>query len=310
MKYRYLYGPVPSRRLGFSLGVDLLPFKTCSFNCLYCQLGKTIIHTARRFSSVDLRRLILELKDFLKKNPRVDCITFSGSGEPTLHVGIGKIIRAVRSVCGKRYRIAVITNSSLLWKKEVRQGLLDADIVVASLDSVDEKLFQRIDHPVSQITLPKIISGLTRFRRVYKGNLWIEVMLLGDLNDTVTHARKLKNVLRKICPDRVHLTVPIRPAKSLIRLPSVRAITQIQKILMPAEIIRFPRHTRKLRRKFSMAGLQAFLQRRPATFSDLQTIFSVSSAYLQQKLEDLCRKGIFLRRGEYFIAVSTDTPQR
>ena len=208
----YFYGPVPSRRLGFSLGVDLLPKKTCSFNCLYCQLGPSSKKTAKRFFSLNLSKFKEDLKEIISKGPKINYITISGSGEPTLHKGLDKVIAAIRIITQNKYPVAVITNSSLLYKREVRDELGKADLIVPSLDAATEKTFSKINRPAKGITLKRIVSGLISLRKEFKGKIWLEIMLISGINDSKREIEKFREIIDKINPDKIQLNLPVRPA--------------------------------------------------------------------------------------------------
>ncbi|MDD5032494.1 MAG: radical SAM protein [Patescibacteria group bacterium] len=227
----YFYGPVPSRRLGFSLGVNLTPKKLCTFNCVYCQLGETTKKTIKRFFYVDPVELKKELTKIINRNPKIDYISISGSGEPTLHKSLDKIIDTIREATNNKYRVCVITNSSLLYKKEVRKELEKADLIIPSLDAATNKSFSRIDKPHKQITLKKIVDGLINLRKEFKGKIWLEIMLLGGINDSLKEAGIFKKLVAKIKPDKVQLNLPIRPAGASIALPDYERVKKIKKII-------------------------------------------------------------------------------
>ena len=227
----YFYGPVPSRRLGFSLGVNLTPKKLCTFNCVYCQLGETTKKTIKRFFYVDPVELKKELTKIVNRNPKIDYISISGSGEPTLHKGLDKIIDTIRETTNNKYRVCVITNSSLLYKKEVRKELEKADLIIPSLDAATEESFSRIDKPHKQITLKKIVDGLINLRKEFKGKIWLEIMILGGINDSLKEAGIFKKLVAKIKPDKVQLNLPIRPAGASIALPDYERVKKIKKII-------------------------------------------------------------------------------
>ncbi len=167
----YIFGPVPSRRLGRSLGVDLVPFKTCSYDCIYCQLGRTTNQTVERREWVPLDAVLAELRGKLASQP--DYITLSGSGEPTLYSRLDELIDGIRAMT--EVPIAVLTNGSLLWQPEVRSKLLRAHLVIPSLDAGDERTFQAIDRPHGTISFKRMLWGLIDFRREYQGQYWLEV---------------------------------------------------------------------------------------------------------------------------------------
>ena len=204
-----LYGPVPSRRLGFSLGVDILPFKTCSMDCIYCQLGASVKTTLRRRGYVSARTALAQIRKALASDQRIDAITFSGSGEPTLNAGIGTIIRGIKR--STRIPVVVLTNSSCFTRPEVRRELLGADIVVPSLDAATDAVFRKINRPHAGLTAAGIIAGLAAFRREFRGKIWLEIMLVRGVNDGPGHLRKLKAAVALIRPDRIQLNTVVRP---------------------------------------------------------------------------------------------------
>jgi len=171
-----LYGPGPSRRLGYSLGVDLLPFKTCSLSCIYCQLGNSPKKTIRRINPYSEKKILEEIKEFLKTGARVDFITFSGSGEPTLNKSTGWLIREIKKFTN--IPVAVLTNSTLLSRAGVRKELSAADVVVPSLDAATQRVFEKINRPHPSLKIEKIIDGMVKFRKEFKGQIWLEIMLV------------------------------------------------------------------------------------------------------------------------------------
>jgi wyosine [tRNA(Phe)-imidazoG37] synthetase (radical SAM superfamily) len=209
---KYLYGPVKSRRLGFSLGLNLTPYKTCTFDCLYCQLGKTNNLTTIRSEYIKISEIIDELKEWFNNHqkdlPALDYITISGSGEPTLNTKISDLITQLKSFSS--VKIAVITNSSLLSDANLRREILSADLIVPSLDAVVQKIFKSIDRPEPSIKIDNIIDGLVSLRREFKGKIWLEIMLVKGLNDDIRHIRRLKEAIDKINPDKIQVNSPVR----------------------------------------------------------------------------------------------------
>lgn len=227
----YFYGPVSSRRLGLSLGVDLMPKKLCTFGCLYCQLGETIKKTQRRFSWVDLNQFKKELKRIIKARPKIDYITISGAGEPTLHKGLDKIIKAIKVTTGNRYQVCLITNSSLLYRPGVRKEILGVDLIIPSLDAGCEETFRKINRPDKGITLRKVISGLRALHQEFKGKIWLEVMLVKGVNDSIAEAEKIKEIVKDLRPDKVQLNLPVRPSAIKLKLPDVDRLSRIKQII-------------------------------------------------------------------------------
>lgn len=206
---KYTYGPVPSRRLGFSLGIDIMPFKHCTFDCIYCQLGRTSNKTIERAEYTPADDIVAEIKQVLMEKTRIDYLTFSGSGEPTLHSRIGYIITAIKQFT--KIPVAVLTNGSLLTLTDVREDLHQADVVAPTLCGTTDEIVQSIHQPAAGITAEKIISGLIDFRAGYRGQLWLEVMLIRGVNDADDQIEKLNACIRKIAPDKIHLNTVVRP---------------------------------------------------------------------------------------------------
>lgn len=229
---RYVFGPVPSRRLGQSLGIDPIPLKTCNWNCVYCQLGRTRPLTNQRQEYFPPQAILAEVRAALNAHPpgEIDWITFVGSGEPTLHAGLGWLIRQVKALTD--LPVAVITNGSLLYLPEVREELAAADAVLPTLDSGTMKLYRQINRPHPELTFTRLLEGLIAFRDEYQGKLWLEVMLVRGLNDTETALRDIATALPQIRPDEVHLNLPIRPpVESWVQPPDEEGLLRATAIL-------------------------------------------------------------------------------
>lgn len=207
--YKYIFGPVASRRLGLSLGVDPVTFKTCTYDCVYCQLGKTTVFTVERREYVQTAELIEELRRKVSQDPRCDWITFAGSGEPTLHAQLGKIIDAIKDMTS--IPVAVITNGSLLWRPDVQDDLLEADLVIPSLDAGMARTFERVNRPSAELQYEKMVEGLVTFRRRFRHALWLEVFLVGNIDYSTRELRELTGHIERIGPDKVQLNTVARP---------------------------------------------------------------------------------------------------
>ncbi len=212
----YVFGPVPSRRLGRSLGVDLIPFKTCSYDCIYCQLGRTTNRTVERREWVPLDAVLNELDRKLTTAP--DYVTLSGSGEPTLYARTEELIAGIKSRC--EVPVAVLTNGGLLSRAEVRRSLLAADLVVPSLDAPDESLFQQVNRPHAEIRFDEMVEGLVALREEFSGDYWLEVFLLEGLTSDEATVVRLAEITQQISPDRVQLNTVARPPAE----PDARAV--------------------------------------------------------------------------------------
>ncbi|MCX7822447.1 MAG: radical SAM protein [Syntrophobacterales bacterium] len=206
-----IFGPVPSRRLGRSLGIDLFPYKMCSFDCIYCECGPTKCLTVDQFSEPSPEIVLSRFKEFISVFPSsFDVITFSGRGEPTLYRPIGDLIEMLKKDFPS-YPVAVLTNGSLLINPSVRKSILKADIVSPSLDAPEESLFKEINRPHPSIEWRNVLEGLIAFRKEYKGNYRLEVLLLKGINDTPYHLLRFSELARRIEPDIIDLTTLARP---------------------------------------------------------------------------------------------------
>jgi wyosine [tRNA(Phe)-imidazoG37] synthetase (radical SAM superfamily) len=227
-----VFGPVPSRRLGRSLGIDPVPLKTCNWNCVYCQLGRTNPFITERQYFFKNEDILTQVRETLNAHAPgdIDWITFVGSGETTLHAGLGEMIRGVKSMT--ELPVAVITNGSLLYVPEVRQELIAADAVLPSLDAGNSDLYHKINRPHPDLTFDRLVNGLKKFRQVYQNNLWIEVMLVGGLNDSEEALREIADQLEQIQPDEVHIVQPTRPPVEMwVKPPDEKALLRAHTIL-------------------------------------------------------------------------------
>lgn len=308
MKYQYLFGPVPSRRLGVSLGIDLVPFKTCTFNCVYCECGATTNLTIERKEYVPTEKVIEELNEYLSAHPKIDYITFSGSGEPTLHKGIDKIIKFLKSQY-PNYKISVLTNGSLLFIPEVQEALGQVDVVLPSLDAVSPEIFQEINRPAPSISIEKIITGLIDFRKKFSGNIWLEFFLVPGVNDSDEEIEKIGKALRQIQPDRVQINTLDRPGTERWVKPA--STTSIDRIIdswtgLPVESIpQFQRRRASSPFNYEIKEqILTILQRRPCTTDDLATALGLSrievGKYIDQLLEEKILESHHLERGIFF----------
>ena len=208
---KYVFGPVPSRRLGQSLGIDTIPLKTCNWNCVYCQLGRSQPLVNRRKDYAPPGEIMTEVRQALKvhKPGEIDWVTFVGSGEPTLHTNIGWLIKQVKALT--EIPVGVITNGSLLYDPQIRDELTTADAVLPTLDAGTPTLYRQINRPHPAATFERLVSGLVDFRRAYSGQLWVEVMLVRGLNDTEQALQDIASVLTQVEPDEIHISLPTRP---------------------------------------------------------------------------------------------------
>lgn len=308
---RYVFGPVPSRRLGRSLGVDLVPFKTCSYDCIYCQLGRTTCRTIERREWVRTATVLKQLREKLSTRP--DYITLSGSGEPTLHSGLGKIIQQIKAMTS--IPIAVLTNGSLLWQKEVREEISLADLVLPSLDAPDTERFEFINRPHPEITYSRMLQGLQELRREFAGEYWLEVMLLAGYNALPPEIRELVSQVRRIKPDKVQLNTAVRPpAEDYAIAVQPERLKEIARAFMPAaECIA---EYRAAEQTPSFAGsadlILEMLQRRPCTEDDIAAGLLMPRLQVAKHLAVLEAEGrVHSRRRDgliFYTLGSTDAP--
>jgi len=229
---KYVFGPVPSRRLGQSLGIDTIPLKTCNWNCVYCQLGRTQPLINQRKDYFPSGDILDEVRQALNAHApgEIDWVTFVGSGEPTLHAHIGWLIREVKKL--SELPVAVITNGSLLYLPEVRDELSVADAVLPTLDAGTPDLYRKINRPHPEITFERLLNGLMAFSEEYRGKLWVEVMLVKGLNDTEDALQDIAAALRSIGPDEIHINLPTRPpVETWVQPPDEEGLIRARAIL-------------------------------------------------------------------------------
>lgn len=292
-KYRYLYGPVPSRRLGRSLGIDLVPHKICTYDCIYCQIGKTTDKTLVRKEYVPVKEILEEVRRFLKEETSsIDHLSLSGSGEPTLHSQIRSVIEGIKTITS--IPVAVITNGSLLYEEEVRQDLLHADIVLPSLDAVSSEVFMRINRPRPGFSIEKVIEGLVEFRKVYKGQIWLEILFCKGVNDSKEELLRMKKAVDRIQPDRIHLNTVVRPPSEKWAAPlSQKEMEEIQVYFgeKASIITEFDRHPSSISGRDIKEEILEILKRRPLSLSDLSKGMGIPQNQLDQYIEPLIRAG-------------------
>lgn len=289
--YNHLFGPVPSRRLGISLGIDLVPMKTCTLNCIYCECGQTTHLTLNCKEYVPLEAVKKELSHYLSHNPRPDYITFSGSGEPTLNSRIKDAIHFIKTQASNT-PVAVLTNGTLLFQKNVRDDIKESTVVIPSLDAATEKVFVKIARPDPKLSIDIIIKGLIQFRKEYAGQIWLEVFIVPNINDTKRELTALKDAIEKIKPDQVHLNTLDRPGT----IPDIRSATrqELESILDfwqldNAEIIAKPPKRKDLLsyRKDAESAILETIARRPCTLQDLTELLGLHVSEVNKYLDVL-----------------------
>ncbi|HPL45180.1 MAG: radical SAM protein [Prolixibacteraceae bacterium] len=293
--YKYIFGPVPSRRLGMSLGIDLVPKKVCSLDCVYCEVGKTTKLTLERKEYLKAGKIKEELTHYFNNNPDPDFLTFSGSGEPTLNISIGDILQFVKQI-RPHIPVAVLTNGTLLFDQTVRNALKEADVVLPSLDAATEDAFRKINRPPDSLKIDSYIQGLIDFRKEYKGKIWLEIFILPGYNDSVHELNELKNAVLKIAPDAVQLNTLDRPGT----VPGLRGASrsEMQKIadewkLDNVGIIAAAPEREKLQsfRKDVETAILETIVRRPCTLDDLSKILGLHISEINKYLDVLDGEG-------------------
>lgn len=287
----YIFGPVPSRRLGRSLGVDLVPFKTCTYDCIYCQLGRTTDKTVERRKWAPLAEVLAELKQKLASRP--DYITLSGSGEPTLYSQTSELIDGIKAITD--VPVAVLTNGSLLWQPEVRAQLARADLVVPSLDAGSEAVFRAVNRPHPDISFEQMLEGLKEFRKEYKGQYWLEIFLLAGYNAMAAEVDKLAELVRQIKPDRVQLNTATRPTAEDYAVMVDRQTMEdlAARFDPPAEVI--ADYSGVHRQADFQAGRESVLEmlrRRPCSVQDIANGLGMHRNEVVKYVEDLNEQGM------------------
>lgn len=292
-KFKHLYGPVPSRRLGRSLGIDLVPHKICTYDCIYCQIGKTTDKNLVRKEYVPAGEILEEVRRFLKEeSSAIDHLSLSGSGEPTLNSRIGSIIEGIKTITS--IPVAVITNGSLLYEEGVRQDLLRADIVLPSLDAVSPEVFNKVNRPLSGFSVEKVIEGLVEFRKVYKGQIWLEVLFCKGINDSKEELLRMKKAIDRIQPDLIHLNTVVRPPSEKWVVPlDQKEMERIKTFFgVKASIIsEFDRHPSSILERDIKEEILKILRRRPLSLSDLSKGMGIPQNELDRYLGPLTREG-------------------
>ncbi len=293
MRYRHLFGPVPSRRLGVSLGVDLVPLKTCTLNCIYCECGETNNQTLERKEYVPLEEVFEELNDYLAQKPELDFITFSGSGEPTLHSGIGDVVNFLKKEY-PAYRLCLLTNSTLLNDEEVRRQIKPIDLIVPSLDTATEEGFVSLNRPHEGLKCKQLVEGLVSLRREYHGEICLEIFIAPGINDTPEELAALKSALERIKPDRIQLGTLDRPGtEEWLEPADYHTMQHIASCLGNAEIIGKFKPGPKITTFNDSHSRQIYetLKRRPCTVADLKALLNLRPAEIQKYINHLLARG-------------------
>ncbi|MFO7999907.1 MAG: radical SAM protein [Marinilabilia sp.] len=307
--HQFIFGPVPSRRLGMSLGVDLVPRKVCSLDCVYCEVGTTTKLTTKRLEYVPFEKVVKELDEFLEHNVEPDFITFSGFGEPMLNSRAGDILKYIKTHYS-HLQVAVLTNGTLFSDPRVRAELMFADVVLPSLDAATDKTFQKLNRPEKNLTVEKHIQGLVDFRKEFKGKIWLEILILPGYNDNHRDIEELSKAVNKIGPDRLQLNTLDRPGSiEGIRPATYSELEAIsQKMLFKnCEIVAASpvREKTKAYREDTEQTILETIARRPCTIQDMREILGLHVNEINKYLDvleadgkvttEMGERGIFYR---------------
>jgi wyosine [tRNA(Phe)-imidazoG37] synthetase (radical SAM superfamily) len=293
--YSYLFGPVPSRRLGMSLGIDLVPHKVCSLNCVYCECGRTTTLTLERKEYVPYGEVTREIAHYLSNNPGPDYITFSGSGEPTLNARIGDVLHFIKRQ-SRDIPVAVLTNGTLLADKKVRHELLQADVVLPSLDAATETTFRKINRPYHSLNISGYIQGLVDFKKQYSGKMWLEVLIIPGINDTAENIAALGDAFSRIQPDEIQLNTLDRPGTvENLKTAAREALQGIADCwnLSTVKIIAAAPERKKMvaYRNDTESAILETIRRRPCTLEDLHKILGLHINEINKYLDVLENDG-------------------
>lgn len=306
--YKYLFGPVPSRRLGMSLGIDLIPKKVCSLDCVYCEVGKTTKLTLHRMEYVKIDNVIAELKQFMSNDPKIDYITFSGSGEPTLNNKIGDILNFIKKNYPK-VKTAILTNGTLLYDKNLRSEILQTDIILPSLDAASQRAFEKINRPEANLKIENYIQGLVDLRSEYKGIIWLEILILKNFNDSKEDLDLLKEAILKIKPDSIQLNTLDRPGTvaglfplSKIELQEIIDYWNLSNVEIIASVS--DRTTFESYQGDMETAILETIARRPCTLDDLHRFLGIHvneiNKYLGVLETNNIIKTVTLKRGVFY----------
>jgi len=290
-KPKYVFGPVPSRRLGRSLGVDLIPFKTCTFDCIYCQIGHTTHLAIERREFVPMEDVLVQIQEAIARGPRPDYITMAGSGEPTLYSRLGELIDRIHAITD--VPVDIITNGSTLWMDEVFQAVVKADLIVPSLDAGDQNTYNRINRSVADVSFEKLVAGLKRLSKLCPEKVWLEVLIVAGINDDDDQIQKITSLAREFNFARVQLNTAVRPpAEKDVRAVTPERLAEIAKKFTPqAEVVAdFPQPQVTGPFHVQTDAVLDMLRRRPCTIDDIAAGLSAPHHEIIKIIEVLLRE--------------------
>ncbi len=290
---KYIFGPVFSRRLGLSLGVDLVPYKVCSMDCLYCEVGATTEKTLKRAEYVPIEGVKSELEEYLSFKPEIDFITFSGYGEPTLYSRLGELVSYLKSE-HPEYQLALLTNASLLHRDNVLEEILPIDVVLPSLDAGREETFKKLNRPAEGLSLKNILEGIEKLMERKKGEVWIETLFVKGINDSEEEVEKIGEIIKRLNPDRWQLNTVVRPPAFGVEGLSFEELNRIK------EQVEFPRTEIIAHKKGKEVNLPfkelkeeilSLVSRRPCPVEEIADALGISTDEVMKAVEELKSEG-------------------
>ena len=289
---KYTFGPVPSRRLGYSLGVDIIPMKTCNLNCVYCELGRSTHETMTMKEYIPAEVIVEDVRQAIATTSRIDYITFSGSGEPTLNTAMGEMIRRIKAMTD--IPVAVLTNGTLLSLPEVRAMLYEADLVVPSLDAVSEQAFKKVDRPHGHLKIDQIVEGIITFSKEYQGPIWLEILFVKGVNDSPEEVRLLAETAKKINAELVQLNTVVRPPAESNALPLTEAdLLEVKSYFDgKAEIVaNFKAKAEEKKSTSHTDRIYDLIIRRPVTAAELSASLQISATVVEENVARMLAEG-------------------
>ena len=288
---RYVFGPVPSRRLGRSLGIDLVPFKTCTYDCVYCQLGRTTRRTSERAEYAPAGEVLRQLEQALASGAAPDVITLAGSGEPCLHRRLGEIVAGIKRLTP--VPLAVLTNGSLLFRPEARAALLGADLVAPDLDAASEAAWRAVCRPDPALDFGRVLAGLEAFAGEYRGRLELEVFLVAGMNDGEEEVQRIAAVASRLPGAQVRLNTLTRPgAEACARRVALDRLAELARLFEPAAGLIPELEVKPAAAAAACAAdIRELVSRHPATLPEIAASLGLDLARAQELVAELLLRG-------------------
>lgn len=294
---QHIFGPVPSRRLGLSLGVDLVPYKTCSFDCIYCECGPTTNLTLERKEYVPMDKVISELDNFLSQSPELDYVTFSGAGEATLHSGIGKVLSHIKNNYPK-YKTCLLTNGSLLGNDEVIKDLAPLDLVIPSLDAVEDCEFRQINRPAPNLNVEQLFKDLLKYRKNSHSVFWLEIFIVPGINDSQASLEKFAEFAKELKPEKIQLNTLDRPGSVDWIIPAdMTCFKKFENALRPFADVEITYKFKQQKKKEAETEdgkklsnkIMELISRRPCTVEDMAAVLNIEENIVQEQITGLIK---------------------